>query len=156
MTPLDVGLGEGVEGGEEGVPRRGLEAASSAQKTHWSWGTRRSIIQFKGFGSQSTRRTENFRVQSIASPEGVGTVDSSQIQTTTALQCSVARRCTCIARWDLRQGELVGTSEPGTGPVGASLSKTETMCSNDDIHLTWRCAFRSLACLFYEFGHLLM
>ncbi|MQL82991.1 hypothetical protein Taro_015463, partial [Colocasia esculenta] len=35
-------------------------------------------------------------------------------------------------------GVVVGTSEPGTGTVGASLSKTEATCSNNGIHLAWR------------------
>ncbi|MQL83635.1 hypothetical protein Taro_016127 [Colocasia esculenta] len=38
----------------------------------------------------------------------------------------------------LVQDNLVGTSELGTGPVGASISKMEAMCSNDGIHLAWR------------------
>ncbi|MQL74096.1 hypothetical protein Taro_006472, partial [Colocasia esculenta] len=55
------------------------------------------------------------------------------------------KACHWVSRDAILIDTLVGTSEPGTGPEGASLSKTETMCSNDSIHLAWRCAFRSLA-----------
>ncbi|MQL91472.1 hypothetical protein Taro_024082 [Colocasia esculenta] len=51
---------------------------------------------------------------------------------------------------------LVGTSEPGIGPTRSKFTQTEATSSDDGIHLAWQLTVGPLACLFYEFEHLVI